>query len=61
MGDFADEIGRWHYTVETDTRFEHFTSGGIYTKEAKEQARRDILKLDGVYSDTLRWVPGAKG
>jgi hypothetical protein len=58
MGSFADEIGRWNYTIETDTRHEHLNSGGIYTEEAKERVRRELLQLDGVYSDTLEWVPG---
>jgi hypothetical protein len=58
MGSFNDEIGRWHYTVETDEESTNYTSGGIYTEEAKERVRRELLKLNGVYSDTLRWVPG---
>lgn len=58
MGRFEDEIGRWHYVIETDTRHDNLTSGGIYTEEAKKRVKSEILALDGVYSDTLRWVPG---
>lgn len=61
MGNFADEIGRWYYTVETDDSSTNYTSGGIYTEEAKKRVRKELLALDGVYSDTLRWVKGAKG
>lgn len=54
MGKFEDELGRWHYTVETDTDYVVYEAA-VYTEAAK---RKVYDELAGKYGKScVRWVP----